>query len=73
MARDFRDSDLCDTVKSSVDERNIKPNENEITIVIDIHNEIGDLQCVSVKTNGFKMKKGEMLYYRLAFCLCCKN
>ena len=33
VARDFRDSDLWDTVKTSVDERNIKPNENEITMI----------------------------------------
>ena len=30
VARDFRDSDLCDMVKTSVDERNIKPNKNEM-------------------------------------------
>ena len=33
VARDFHDSDLWDTVKTSVDERNIKPNENEITMI----------------------------------------
>ena len=33
VARDFRDSDLWDTVKTSVDERIIKPNENEITMI----------------------------------------
>ena len=33
VARDFRDSDLWDTVKISVDERNTKLNENEITIM----------------------------------------
>ena len=33
VARDFRNSDLWDTVKTSVDERNIKPNENEITMI----------------------------------------
>ena len=33
VARDFGDSDLWDTVKTSVDERNIKPNENEITMI----------------------------------------
>ena len=33
VARDFRDSDLWDTVKTSVDERNIKPTENEITMI----------------------------------------
>ena len=27
VARDFRDCDLWDSVKTSVDERNIKPNE----------------------------------------------
>ena len=34
VARDFRDIDLWDTVKTSVDERNIKPNESEITMII---------------------------------------
>ena len=33
VARDFRDSDLWDTVKISVDERNTKLNENEITMM----------------------------------------
>ena len=33
VARDFGDSDLWDTVKTSVGERNIKPNENEITMI----------------------------------------
>ena len=33
VARDFRDSDLWDTVKTSLDERHIKPNENEITMI----------------------------------------
>ena len=33
VARDFGDSDLWDTVKTSVDERNIKPNEKEITMI----------------------------------------
>ena len=33
VARDFGDSDLWDTVKTSVDERVIKPNENEITMI----------------------------------------
>ena len=33
VARDFRDSDLWDTVKISVDERNTKHNENKITIM----------------------------------------
>ena len=33
IARDFSDSDFWDTVKTSVDKRNIKPNENEITMI----------------------------------------
>ena len=33
VARDFRDSDLWDTVKRSAEKRNIKPNENEITMI----------------------------------------
>ena len=33
VARDFRDSDLWDTVKTSAEKRNIKPNENEITMI----------------------------------------
>ena len=33
VARDFGDSDLWDTVKTSVDERNIKSNEKEITMI----------------------------------------
>ena len=33
VARDFRDSDMWDTVETSVDERNIKPSENEITMI----------------------------------------
>ena len=33
IARDFSVSDFWDTVKTSVDERNIKPNENEITMI----------------------------------------
>ena len=33
VARDFGDTDLWDTVKTSVDERIIKPNENEITMI----------------------------------------
>ena len=33
VARDFRDCDLWDSVKTSVDERNIKPNENEIAMI----------------------------------------
>ena len=41
VARGFRNSDLWDTVKTSVDKRNIKPNENEVTM-INIHNKIGD-------------------------------
>ena len=32
IARDFRDSDLWDTVKTSVDERYIKQNKNKIMI-----------------------------------------
>ena len=34
VARDFRDIDLWDTVKTSVDKRNIKPNESETTMII---------------------------------------
>ena len=33
VATDFCDSDLWDTIKTSVDERNIKANENEITMI----------------------------------------
>ena len=33
VATDFRDSDLWDTVKTSLDERNIKANENQITMI----------------------------------------
>ena len=33
VARDFRDSDLWDTMKTSVNERNIKLNKNEITTI----------------------------------------
>ena len=33
VARDFCDSDLWDTVKTSVDEGNIKQNENEIMMI----------------------------------------
>ena len=33
VARDFRDCDLWDSVKTSVDEGNIKPNENEIAMI----------------------------------------
>ena len=33
VARDFSDSDLWDTVKTSVDKRNIKPNKNEIIMI----------------------------------------
>ena len=33
VARDFRESDLWDTVKTSVNERNIKPNENKIMMI----------------------------------------
>ena len=33
VARDFRDSYLWDTVKTSLDGINIKPSENEITMI----------------------------------------
>ena len=33
IARDFRDSDLWDTVKTSVDERYTKQNKNKITMI----------------------------------------
>ena len=33
IARDFSESDFWDTVKTSVEERNIKPNENKITMI----------------------------------------
>ena len=33
VTRDFGNSDLWDTIKTSVDEKNIKPNENEITMI----------------------------------------
>ena len=33
IARYFSESDFWDTVKTSVEERNIKPNENKITMI----------------------------------------
>ena len=62
VARAFGDNDLWDTVKTSVGERIIKLNGNEIKMINRYPQQNRRPPMLSVKTKGFRMKKGEILY-----------
>ena len=73
VARSFLNSDLWDTVKTSVDKRNIKPNVNEITIINRYPQQNRRPPMRFGQDKRIRNEKRVNVIFLTRFCLCCKN